>query len=78
MMTAQELEQQLLRLSPTDKLYLIQILAQSLNTLWSDQHPDSPAKISEFFSQSPLAEVAATEELDLKRDRSLLADRFTL
>jgi hypothetical protein len=70
MMTAQELEQ-LLRLSPTDKLHLIQILAQSLSSLWSDQHPASPAKISEFFTQSPLAEVAATEELDLNRDRSL-------
>ena len=77
-MTVQELEQQLLRLSPTDKLRIIQLLAQSLNNLWSSNHQDSPTKISEFFRQSPLAEVAATGELDLKRDRSLPQDRFTL
>ena len=76
-MTAQELEQQLLSLSPTDKLHMIQVLAQSLNTLWSDKHQDSPAKLSEFFRQSPLAEAAMTGELDLKRDHSLPRDRFT-
>ena len=75
-MTTQELEQQLLRLSPTDKLRIIQILAQSLNALWSDKH-QSPVRLSEFFHQSPLAEVAATGELDLNRDRSLPGDRFT-
>jgi hypothetical protein len=32
-------------------------------------------KISEFFRQSPLAEL--TEELDLNRDRSLHRDTFT-
>ncbi|MCE2698380.1 MAG: hypothetical protein PX483_02980 [Nostocales cyanobacterium LE14-WE4] len=32
-------------------------------------------KISEFFRQSPLAEL--TEELDLNRDRSLPRDTFT-
>lgn len=76
-MTVQELEQQLFRLPPTDKLRMIQILAQSLNALWSDQHQDSPIKLSEFFRQSPLSEVAATEELDLDRDCSLPGDRFT-
>lgn len=37
----------------------------------------SSKKLSEFFRQSPLAEVAATGELDLSRDRSLSVDRFT-
>lgn len=76
-MTVQELEQQLLCLRPTDKLRIIQILAQSLHALWSDRHQDSPARLSEFFRQSPLAEVAATGELNLYRDRSLSRDRFT-
>ncbi|MDX2214829.1 MAG: hypothetical protein SFY66_16190 [Oculatellaceae cyanobacterium bins.114] len=81
-MTVQELEQQLLRLSPSDKLRVIQLLVQSLNTLWSDEHnhsqSSSPTQLSEFFRQSPLTEVAATGELDLSRDRSLSSDRFTL
>lgn len=76
-MTAQELEQQLLRLSLTDKLRMIEMLAQSLNALWSEKHQDSPAKLSEFFRQSPLTEAAITGELDLNRDRSLTRDRFT-
>lgn len=76
-MTVQELEQQLLRLQPTEKLRMIQILAQSLNALWSDQPQDSPLKLSEFFRQSPLYEVAVTEALDLNRDRSFPVDRFT-
>jgi hypothetical protein len=79
-MTVQELEQQLLRLSPADKLRVIQLLAQSLNTFWNnDQNNNqagSPTKLSEFFRQSPLAEAAATGELDLSRDRSLPSDRF--
>jgi hypothetical protein len=76
-MTVQELEQQLLGLPPTEKLRIIQILAQSLDALWNINHQDSPAKLSEFFRQSPLAEVAATGDLDLSRDRSLSRDRFT-
>jgi hypothetical protein len=35
-------------------------------------------KLSDFFRQSPLAEVAATGELDLSRDRSLPIDRLLL
>ncbi|TYQ32038.1 hypothetical protein [Pseudanabaena sp. UWO310] len=38
----------------------------------------SEAKLSDFFRQSPLAEVAANGELDLSRDRSLSPDRFIL
>ncbi len=61
-MVIQELEQQLLQLSHDDKLYIIQLLAQSLTT--SNANSEQPTKISEFFRQSPLAEL--TEELDLK------------
>jgi hypothetical protein len=35
-------------------------------------------KLSDFFRQSPLAEVVNNGELDLSRDRSLSADRFIL
>jgi hypothetical protein len=53
-MAIQELEQQLLQLSPNDKLYIIQLLAQSLTT--HNTQPDKPSKLSDFFRQSPLAE----------------------
>ncbi len=74
-MTIQELEQHLLRLSPADQLHIIQLLAHSLNTLWPKSPQPSPSQLSEFFRQSPLADVAATGDLDLSRDRSLLGDR---
>jgi len=35
-----------------------------------------PTKLSDFFRQSPLVEVAANGELDLSRDRSFSPDRF--
>ncbi|MFM7365881.1 MAG: hypothetical protein ACKO11_15570, partial [Cuspidothrix sp.] len=66
-MVIPELQQQLLQLSHNDKLYIIQFLAQSLTT--GNNNSEQPTKISEFFRQSPLAEL--TEELDLNRDRSL-------
>jgi hypothetical protein len=44
-MTVQELEQQLLGLPPTEKLRIIQILAQSLNDPWSDKNQDSPTAL---------------------------------
>ncbi|BAZ83525.1 hypothetical protein PN497_01445 [Sphaerospermopsis kisseleviana CS-549] len=71
-MVIPELEQQLLQLSHNDKLYIIQLLAQSLTT--SNTNSEQPTKISEFFRQSPLAEL--TEEIDLNRDRSLPRDTF--
>jgi hypothetical protein len=73
-MAIQELEQQLLQLSPNDKLYIIQLLAQSLTT-HNNTQLDQPSKLSDFFRQSPLAEL--TEELDLSRDGSLKSDAFT-
>jgi hypothetical protein len=72
-MVIQELEQQLLQLSPSDRLYIIQLLAQSLTTNNTD--PEQPTKLSEFFRQSPLAELA--EELDLSRESGLPRDAFT-
>jgi hypothetical protein len=75
-MTIQELEQQLLRLPAAEKLRIIQLLAQSLNASLSDNRQDISITLSEFFRQSPLAEVMATEEFDLSRDRSFPIDRF--
>lgn len=68
-----ELEQQLLQLDQNEKLYIIQLLAQSLTI--QDTQKEQPTKLSDFFRQSPLAEVG--EELDLSRDRSLTHDAFT-
>ena len=64
-MVISELEQQLLQLSPNDKLYIIQLLAQSLTMENKNNKtlPEQPSKLSEFFRQSPLVEVA--EELEL-------------
>ncbi len=73
-MVIPELEKQLLQLSPKDKLHIIQLLAQSLTTDNHNTHPEQPSKLSEFFRQSPLAEVA--EELDLSRDTTLPRDSF--
>lgn len=75
-MTVQDLEAELLRLSPTDKLHLIQLLAQSLNADVVGQSHNQPEKLSDFFSQSPLAEVVANEGIDLERDRRLPEERF--
>jgi hypothetical protein len=75
-MAIPELEQQLLQLSLNDKLYIIQLLAQSLIPPNHNTHSDQPSKLSEFFRQSPLAEVS--EELDFSRDRSLKSDDLTL
>ncbi|MEB3148193.1 MAG: hypothetical protein VKL60_04130, partial [Sphaerospermopsis sp.] len=75
-MVIPELEKQLLQLSTHEKIYIIQLLAQSLTM----DHPNNktlteqPSKISEFFRQSPLTEVA--EELDLSRNKSLPRDNF--
>ncbi|WP_373528920.1 hypothetical protein [Nostoc sp.] len=45
-MAIAELEQQLLQLSPNDKLYIIQLLAQSLTT--QNIHPNQPTKELDF------------------------------
>lgn len=74
-MVISELEKQLLQLSANDKLYIIQLLAQSLTKHNNNTHPDHASKLSEFFRQSPLAELP--EALDLNRDPSLPRDAFT-
>ncbi|MBD2440594.1 hypothetical protein [Nostoc sp. FACHB-110] len=66
-MLLREFEQQLLQLDHNEKLYIIQLLAQSLTI--QDTHSQQPTKLSEFFRQSPLAQLG--DELDLSRDRSL-------
>ncbi|MBU7583113.1 MAG: hypothetical protein KAF91_09435 [Nostoc sp. TH1S01] len=55
---------------------IIQLLAQSLTEPNHNTHPDEPSKLSEFFRQSPLAEVSV--ELDFSRDRSLPRDDLRL
>lgn len=75
-MTVQDLEQQLLQLSPVEKLRIIQLLAQSLNTAVAERQTTSSEKLSDFFHQSPLAEAVAAEGMSLERDRRLPEDRF--
>lgn len=75
-MVIPELEQQLLQLSLNDKLYIIQLLAQSLTAPDRNSQSDQASQLSEFFRQSPLAEVS--EELDFSRDRSLPREDLTL
>ena len=47
-MVVPELEQQLLQLSPDDKLYIIQLLAQSLTTHNNNTQPVQTSKIPEY------------------------------
>jgi hypothetical protein len=69
-MAIQELEQQLLQLSPNDKLYIIQLLAQNLTTHNNNNQPEQTTKLLEFFRQSLYAEL--TEELDISQGLALL------
>lgn len=69
-MVVPELEQQLLQLSPHDKLYIIQLLAQSLTTNNNNTHHHQPNKLRESLHQTPLAEL--TQELDLARLLTLI------
>lgn len=75
-MTHPDLEEQLLRLPPADKLHLIQILAQSLNAVLISEPRRTPDKLSDFFRQSPLCKEVEDGELNLSRDRTLPGDRF--
>ena len=68
-----ELEQQVLRLTPVDRLHLIQVLVQSLSSFLTDNPPAQPPKLPD-----PLCEATANDDLDLSRYRSLPIDRFTL
>ncbi|NJK39835.1 MAG: hypothetical protein HC920_20335 [Oscillatoriales cyanobacterium SM2_3_0] len=75
-MAIPDLEEQVLRLSPNEKLHLIQLLAQSLSASWVQESQHLSDSLSNFFRQSPLAQIAESEELDLSRDRSLPGHRL--
>jgi hypothetical protein len=78
-MTTQELEQQLLSLDSSEKLRMIQLLAQSLIANpdgATSSPPQSEASLVEFFRRSPLCEVA--DEIDLSRDQRVVSDRVVL
>jgi hypothetical protein len=64
-MVIPELEQQLLQLSSNDKLYIIQLLAQSLTTNNNNTQPNQQNKLIDSLHQTPLAEL--TKELDLSQ-----------
>lgn len=73
------IKEQLIReIEQTPEASLIQFMQVWLSTKQTLSINQSPAKLSEFFRQSPLAELAATGELDLTRDKSLSPDRFIL
>ncbi|KAM3093191.1 hypothetical protein ACKFKG_03760 [Phormidesmis sp. 146-35] len=75
-MPLEELEKQLLNLTPDEKRRLIRLLTQSLS-LESPLETHAPeTSLVEFFRNSPLCEVA--EALDLSRDQSPILDRISL
>jgi len=73
------IKEQLIReIEQTPEALLIQFMQVWRSTKQTLSLNQSPTKLSEFFRQSPLAELAATEDLDLTRDKSLPTDRFIL
>ena len=73
------IKEQLIReIEQTPEALLIQFMQVWRSTKQTSRVNQSPTKLSEFFRQSPLAELAVNGELDLSRDKSLSPDRFTL
>ena len=73
------IKEQLIReIEQTPEALLIQFMQVWRSTKQTSRVNQSPTKFSEFFRQSPLAELAVNGELDLSRDKSLSPDRFTL
>ena len=73
------IKEQLIReVERTPEALLIQFTQVWRSTKQTSRVNQSPTKLSEFFRQSPLAELAVNGELDLSRDKSLSPDRFTL
>lgn len=73
------IKEQLIReIEQTPEALLIQFMQVWRSTKQTSRVNQSPTKLSEFFRQSPLAEFAATGDLDLSRDKSLSPDRFIL
>ncbi|WP_414528814.1 hypothetical protein [Nodularia chucula] len=68
-MTISELEQQLLQLSPNDKLHIIQLLAQSMTTQSNNNNPEYPQPQfsgcipDETFFRHPPGEQAQREAI---------------
>ncbi len=75
-MVVPELEQQLLQLSPDDKLYIIQLLTQSLTTHNNNTQSVQTSKISELFRQFPVAELP--EKFDLTQLLKALIESLQL
>jgi hypothetical protein len=71
-------EQLIREIEQTPEAFLIQFMQVWRSTKQTLSINQFPAKLSEFFRQSPLAELAANGELDLSRDKSLSPDRFIL
>jgi hypothetical protein len=71
-------EQLIHEIEQTPEALLIQFMQVWRSTKQTLSINKSPTKLSEFFRQSPLAELAANGELDLSRDKSLSPDRFIL
>jgi hypothetical protein len=71
MRTLNEIERAVSELSPED----LAAFRAWFTEFDRNNHRDSSTKLSEFFRQSPLAEVAVTGELDLSCDRRLSVDR---
>lgn len=73
------IKEQLIReIEQTPEALLIQFMQVWRSTKQTLSSHQSPTKLSEFFRESPLSELAATGELDLSRDKSLSPDRFIL
>ena len=73
------IKEQLIReIQQTPEALLIQFMQVWRSTKQTSRVNQSPTKLSEFFRQSPLAELAVNGEIDLSRDKSLSPDRFTL
>ncbi len=73
------IKEQLIReIEQTPEALLIQFMQVWRSTKQTSRVNQSLIKLSEFFRQSPLAELAATGDIDLSRDKSLSPDRFIL
>ena len=73
------IKEQLIReIQQTPEALLIQFMQVWRSTKQTSRVNQSPTKLSEFFRQSALTELAVNGELDLSRDKSLSPDRFTL
>jgi hypothetical protein len=76
-MSIQELETQLLKLDRADRVHMLQILEQSLQTKLPEPPTQAVQNLADFFRNSPLAEAIASGELDLTRDQTIEPDRVT-